>query len=60
MLTQNFNSVDLVKFLEKIKKLHIQNLSGYIEDGIMQNHEKKEKVKKSEKTIFYGQNKLLS
>jgi hypothetical protein len=26
----------------------------------MQNHEQKEKVKKSEKPRFYGQNKLLS
>jgi hypothetical protein len=41
VLTQNFNTVDLVKILEKNQKLHI-------EGDVMQNHEQKEKVKKSE------------
>jgi hypothetical protein len=31
-----------------------------MEGGIMQNHEQKKKVKKSEQPRFYGQNKLLS
>jgi hypothetical protein len=38
VLTQNFNTMDLVKFLEKNKKLHI-----HIESDIMQNHEQKKK-----------------
>jgi hypothetical protein len=53
-LTPNFNIVDLVKILEKNKKLHIQIIEG----DVMQNHEQK-KVKKSEKPRFYGQNKLF-
>jgi hypothetical protein len=34
--------------------------SGHIEAHIMQNHEQKKEVKKSEKPRFYGQNNLLS
>jgi hypothetical protein len=33
--------------------------SGQIKGDIMQNHEQKEKVKKSENPRFYGQKKLL-
>jgi hypothetical protein len=51
--------VDLVKFLEKKYKISHLDCSGYIEGGIMQNHEQK-KSEKSEKPRFYGQNKLLS
>jgi hypothetical protein len=41
VLTQNFNSVDLVKFLEfKIKKSHLDR-NGHIEGDIMQNHKQK-------------------
>jgi hypothetical protein len=36
------------------------NRSGHIEDDIMQNHEQKKRVKKSEKPRFYGQNELFS
>jgi hypothetical protein len=43
--TQNFNTVDFVKFLEKNQKLHIEG-EGLVEGDIMQNHEQKEKVKK--------------
>jgi hypothetical protein len=60
VLTQNFNTVDLVKFLEKNSKTSDLDWSGHIEGDIMQNHEQKEKVKKSEKPRFCGQNKLLS
>jgi hypothetical protein len=60
VLTQNFNIVDLVKFLEKKSKNSHSNLRGYIEDGIMHNHEQKTKVKKCENPRFHGQNKLLS
>jgi hypothetical protein len=39
VLTQNFNIVDLVKFLEKYQKLY--NQSGHIKGDIMPNHEQK-------------------
>jgi hypothetical protein len=51
--------VDLAKFLEKNKKTSYLDHSGHIEGDIMQNHEQKKKVKKSEKPRFYGQKKLL-
>jgi hypothetical protein len=60
VLAQNFNTVDLAKFLEKNKKTSYLDHSGHIEGDIMQNHEQKKKVKKSEKPRFYGQKKLLS
>jgi hypothetical protein len=59
-LTQNFNTMDLVKFLDKNKKTSNLDHNGRIEDDIMQNHEQKNKVKKSKKPRLYGQNKLLS
>jgi hypothetical protein len=34
--------------------------SGHIEGDIMQNHEQKKEVKKSENPRFYGQNKIIS
>jgi hypothetical protein len=43
VLTQNFNTVDLVKFLEKKKKKENLDRSGCIEGDIMQNHEEKKK-----------------
>jgi hypothetical protein len=55
---QNFDTMDLVKFLGKKSKTTHLDLNGHIEGGIMQNHEQKKKVKKSEKPRFYGQNKL--
>jgi hypothetical protein len=45
VLIQNFNIVDLVKFLEKKSKISNSNHNGYIEGDIMQNHEQKEEVK---------------
>jgi hypothetical protein len=56
VLTQNFNTADLVKFLEKNSKTSHSDCSSDIEGDIIQNHEQK----KSEKTRFYGQKKLLS
>jgi hypothetical protein len=35
VLTPNFNTVDLVKILEKNQKLHIQDRSGHIEGDVM-------------------------
>jgi hypothetical protein len=52
--------MDLVKFLEKNKKLHIYIVMVTLKGDIIQYHEHKKKVKKIEKPIFYGQNKLLS
>jgi hypothetical protein len=40
--------------LKKSKTLNSNN-SGHIEGDIMQNHEKKKRLKKSEKPRFYGQ-----
>jgi hypothetical protein len=39
--------------------LQHSDLSGHIEDDVMQNHEQKKKVKKSEKPRFYGLYKLF-
>jgi hypothetical protein len=44
--------------LKKSKTSH-SDRSGYIEGDVMQNHEQKQKVKKSENPRFYGQNKLF-
>jgi hypothetical protein len=60
VLPQNFNTMGLVKFLQKNQKTLHLDCSSHIEGDIMQNHEQKKKVKKSEKPRFYGQNKLLS
>jgi hypothetical protein len=51
--------MDLVKILAKKSKTSHLDRSGYIEGDVMQNHEQKRKVKKSEKPRFYGQNKLF-
>jgi hypothetical protein len=56
VLTQNFNIVDLVKFIEKKSKTSHLDYSGHIEGDIMQNHEQKEKVKNQDfmgKTNFF-------
>jgi hypothetical protein len=47
--------MDLVKFLEKNQKLHIQIVAV----TLCITMSKKRKVKKSEKPRFYGQNKLF-
>jgi hypothetical protein len=51
--------MDLVKILTKKSKTSHLDRSSHIEGDIMQNHEQKTKVKKSEKPRFYGQNKLF-
>jgi hypothetical protein len=60
VLIQNFNTIDLVKFLEKNKKTSHLDHNDHIEGDVMENHEQKRKVEKSEKPRFYGQNKLFS
>jgi hypothetical protein len=59
VLIPNFNTMDLIKILEKKSKTSHSHRSGHIEGDIMQNHEQKKKVKKSEKPRFYGQIKLF-
>jgi len=44
ILAQNSNVVELVKNLKKLKTSH-SNYSGYIEDGIMSNHDQKQNWK---------------
>jgi hypothetical protein len=46
--------------LKKKKKTSHLGHNDLIEGGTMQNHEQKQKVKKSEKPRFYGQKKLFS
>jgi hypothetical protein len=59
VLTPNFNTMDLVKILEKNQKLHIQIVVVTLKVTSCKTMSKKKKVKKSEKPRFYGQNKLL-
>jgi hypothetical protein len=55
VFTQNFNTIDFVKFLEENKKLHIQIIGVTLKVTSC-----KTTSEKSEKPRFYGQNKLLS
>jgi hypothetical protein len=59
ILTQNFDIVDLKKFLEKIQKIYIWIVAVTLKMTSCKTMSKK-KVKKSENPKFYGQNKLLS
>jgi hypothetical protein len=59
VLTPNFNTMDLVKILEKIQKLHIQIVAVTLKVTSCGTMSKKKKVKKGEKPRFYGQNKLF-
>jgi hypothetical protein len=59
VLTTNFNTVELVKILEKNQKLHIQIVAVTLKVTPCRTMSKKEKVEKSEKPRFYGQNKLF-
>jgi hypothetical protein len=60
VLTQNFNTVDLVNFFEKTEKVHIQIVAITLEMASCRTMSKKKNVEKSEKSRFCGQNKLLS
>jgi hypothetical protein len=51
--------MDLVKILGKKQKLHIQIVAVTLKVTSCKTISKKEKVKKSEKPRFYGQNKLF-
>jgi hypothetical protein len=58
-LIPNFNTVDLVKILEKNQKLHIQIVAVTLKVMSCRTMRRKKKVKKSEKPRFYGQNELF-
>jgi hypothetical protein len=58
VLTPNFNTVDLVKILEKNQKLHIHIIAVTLKVTSCRTMSKK-KSEKSEKPRFYGQNKLF-
>jgi hypothetical protein len=55
VLTPNFNTMDLIKILEKNQKLHIQIVAVTLKVTSCRTISKK----KSEKPRFYGQNKLF-
>jgi hypothetical protein len=59
VLTPNFNTMDLVKILEKNQKLHIQIVAVTFKVTSCRTMSKKKKVKKGEKPRFFGQNKLF-
>jgi hypothetical protein len=59
VLTPNFNTVDLVKILEKNQKLHIQIVAVTLKVTSCRTMRKRKKLKKTEKPRFYGQNKLF-
>jgi hypothetical protein len=59
VLIPNFNTMDLIKILEKNLKLHIQIVAVTLKVTSCRTMSKKKKVKKSEKPRFYGQNKLF-
>jgi hypothetical protein len=59
VLTPNFNTMDLIKILEKSKKLHIQIVEVTLKVTSCRTMSNKKKVKKSEIPRFYGQNKLF-
>jgi hypothetical protein len=58
VLIQNFNTMDLVKFLEKNQKLQIQIITITLKVTLSRTMRKK-KGKKSGEPRFYGQNKLF-
>jgi hypothetical protein len=59
VLTPNFNTMELVKFLEKNQKLQIQIVLVTFKVMSCRTMSKKKNVKKCEKPRFYGQNKLF-
>jgi hypothetical protein len=57
VLTPNFNTMDLVKILEKTQKLHIQIVAVTLKVTSCKTMSKKKTSEKSEKPRFNGQNK---
>jgi hypothetical protein len=59
VLTPNFNTVDLIKILEKNQKLHIQIVAVTLKVTSWRTMSKKKHRKKSENPRFYGQKNLF-
>jgi hypothetical protein len=59
VLTPNFNTMDLVKFLEKNQKLHIWIVVVTMKVTSCKTMSQKKKVKTNKKPRFHGQNKLF-
>jgi hypothetical protein len=59
VLTPNFNTMDLLKILEKNQKVHIHIVAVTLKVTSCRTMSKKKEVKKREKPRFYGQNKLF-
>jgi hypothetical protein len=59
VLTSNFNTMDLIKILEKDQKLHIQIAVVTLKVTSCRTMSKKKIVKKSKKPRFYGQNNFF-
>jgi hypothetical protein len=59
VLTPNFNTMDLIKILEKNQKIHIQIVVDTLKVTSCRTMSKKKRVKKSEKPRFCGQNELF-
>jgi hypothetical protein len=59
VLTPNFNTMDLIKILEKSQKLHIQIIGVTLKVTSCITMSKKKKMNFFEKPRFYGQNKLF-
>jgi hypothetical protein len=58
-LTPNFNTVDLVKFLEKKSETSHLDHSGHIEGDVIQNHEKKKNEKKCKTKILWAKQSIF-
>jgi hypothetical protein len=58
-LTQNFQHYGPCKFFWKNKKTLHSDLSSHIKDGIMQDHEQKQKVKKVKNQYSMGKNNFF-
>jgi hypothetical protein len=58
VLTPNFNTMDLIKILEKNQKIHIQIVAVTLKVMSWRTMSKK-KSEKSEIPRFYGRNKLF-
>jgi hypothetical protein len=60
VMTQDFNTMELIKIYEKNQKLHIWIVVVTLKVTSCKTISQKKKVEKSEKSRFYGQNNLLS
>jgi hypothetical protein len=59
VLTPNFNTMDLVKILEKKSKTSHSDRSGHIEGDVIQNHEQKKSEKKWKTKILWAKQTIF-